>query len=288
MTQGSLVRTTSVDLRSGEYNDVIERVEQSLRVRLDRTTVVRKRRSFGFTSDHGTWVRIEARNVERIAQQGQGWNGIEAAAVLCGIAKPVWHQSVSWSDNEQGMMWRADETTFVTAPPIKSQGGTLVVDPGLPDSWWATLKDSLGALASAATTRVATLHTAPITQARVTSTIEGVFLGAVDTGVDEWTVAHADLTWANLTGPECFLLDWEDWGTAPRGLDAAMLWANSLAVRGLADRVYRELAADLGSRSGKVLSLFFCASIIGASGYDGPLREPAVREAERLISELSS
>lgn len=66
----------------------------------------------------------------------------------------------------------------------------------------------------------------------------------VDTTVEEWTAAHADLAWANLTTPNCYFLDWEDWGTAPRGWDAASLWSESLAVPALADRVYQERRAD--------------------------------------------
>ncbi|MGH3928094.1 MAG: hypothetical protein ACRDTT_35410, partial [Pseudonocardiaceae bacterium] len=134
--------------------------------------------------------------------------------------------------------------------------------------------------------RVATPHTVPISQERVTATIERVFPCSVETIVTEWIPAHADLAWANLTAPECWLLDWEDWGLAPRGWDAATLWGNSLAVPALAERVQREYQADLRSRSGLVSQLFFCAEIIAAGdGYAGPLAEPSRREAARLIGQ---
>ncbi|MFI5800717.1 hypothetical protein [Streptomyces sp. NPDC051677] len=42
-----------------------------------------------------------------------------------------------------------------------------------------------------------------------------------------WTTAHADVHWANLTSP-LRLLDWEAWGRAPEGFDAATLYAYSL------------------------------------------------------------
>ena len=29
---------------------------------------------------------------------------------------------------------------------------------------------------------------------------------------DDWHVGHGDLHWANLTAPQCMLLDWEHWG----------------------------------------------------------------------------
>lgn len=101
--------------------------------------------------------------------------------------------------------------------------------------------------------------------------------------------AHADLAWVNLTAPECWLLDWEDWGLAPRGWDAATLWGNSLAVPALAERVQREYRADLDSKAGLLSQLFFCAEMIAAGAdYAGPLAEPARREAARLISSLQS
>jgi hypothetical protein len=180
-------------------------------------------------------------------------------------------------------MWRADETELVTAAPVKP-GGILTTDPNLSDAWWATLNASLTALASASTTRVATLHTTPMSQARLTLAITGVFGEAVDTRVVEWVPAHADLTWANLTAPQCRVLDWEDWGMAPRGLDAAMLWAASLVVPDLAERVQRERRADLDSPSGRLSQLFFCAELLADPGYAGVLAEPARRAADRLLA----
>ena len=59
----------------------------------------------------------------------------------------------------------------------------------------------------------------------------------------EWVPAHADLNWADLTRLECWILDWEDHGLAPRGLDAATLWVSSLTVPPIAERVYREAAS---------------------------------------------
>ncbi|MGQ0776616.1 MAG: hypothetical protein ACT4NY_19685 [Pseudonocardiales bacterium] len=214
---------------------------------------------------------------------------MEAAAQLPGaVAKPEWYQGLSWQVPEQRLLWRVDETELVTALSIKP-GGVLSSDPGLTQAWWATLGRSLGALAAQTTTRIATPHTVPISQERVTSTIERVFPCHVQTMVTEWVPAHADLAWANLTAPECWLLDWEDWGLAPRGWDAATLWGNSLGVPALAERVQREYQADLRSRSGLVSQLFFCADIIAAGDdYAGPLAEPSLWAAAQLISLLQS
>ncbi|GAA0352944.1 hypothetical protein [Streptomyces blastmyceticus] len=164
--------TVSVDLRAKSVDRVLDHVEQALQVRLDRASVVRKRRSVGALSDRDTWVRIERRPLERIG--GQGWNGVECAAVLRGVAMPRWHAGVAWREAGAEAMWRADETDLIAAAPVRS-GGRLVDEPKLPDSWWAALSASLDALASQDTTRVATPDTVRITQAGVTETIRGAF-----------------------------------------------------------------------------------------------------------------
>lgn len=273
------------DLRTYPHENLLACVEAALRVRLDRATLVRKRRTIGARSSRGTWVRIEAKAAEQIARQG--WAGVEASAVLTGIAKPEWYLGISWPDPAHPVMWRADETELVTAAPIKP-GGTLAVDPGLPDSWWATLRASLAALAGQTTTRVAKLHAATVSQDHIGALVDQVADGRVDSTVTEWTSAHADLNWANLTGPDCWVLDWEDWGMAPRGLDAANLLLASLAVPPLAERMRREFAADLASRSGQVVTLALCAYLIGAPDFAGVLLAPAREEARRLLDALTA
>ncbi len=145
----------------------------------------------------------------------------------------------------------------------------------------------MDALASQHTTRVATPDTVSITQAGVTETIRGAFPDRpVDTTINRWAPAHADLNWANLTGPECWLLDWEDWGMAPRGLDSATLWASSLAIPPLADHVRHERRHDLESRDGRLMGLFACAKLLAYPDIANPRLRPARREADRLLAEL--
>ncbi|MDT0308461.1 hypothetical protein RM780_16040 [Streptomyces sp. DSM 44917] len=276
----------SVDLRVESVEEVLGRVERGLGTVLDRASLVRKRRSLGARSGRGTWVRVERRGVERIG--GQGWNGVECAAVLEGIAKPEWYAGLAWREDDGAAMWRADETELVAAPPVRP-GGRLTEDPGLGEAWWGTLNRSLDALAGARTNRVATPDTVPVTRESVAGAIRTAFPEAgIDLVLEEWTPAHADLNWANLTAPECWLLDWEDWGMAPRGLDAAKLWGSSLAVPGLAQRVLRERRADLESRSGKLMALFFCAKVLPYADPRDPLAGPARREADRLLAELQA
>jgi hypothetical protein len=279
----SSVPSAVADLRARPVGDVLDHVEQSLLLRLERDTVVRKRRTVGAKSDRGTWVRIERRGIARIHEQG--WNGTECAAILEGVVQPQWFASVAWRDPAEAVMWRADETEVLPGEPVKP-GGVLTADPGLPSAWWEALNASLDALATQKTTRIATPDTVIITPDHVTESIRSVFPEVDGTTIEQWAPAHADMNWANVAGPVFCLFDWEDWGMAPRGLDSASLWGNSLAVRGLAERVRRERRV-LDSRDGKVMMLFVLSKIAGPyANIDDPRFEPARQEAARLIEDL--
>ncbi|MEU8737607.1 hypothetical protein [Streptomyces halstedii] len=274
----------SVDLRKEPMGAVLDRVERSLGTRLDRETMVRKRRSVGARTDRGTWVRIERRGLDRI--EVQGGDGIASAEALRDIAKPAWLAGVGWRDETEPVVWRADETELLPGAPVGS--AVLTVDPQLPEEWWGALNASLGALAAQHTNRIATPDTETLTQELVTGTILGVFPG-VDTTVVDWCPAHADFNWANVTAPVFSVFDWEDWGMAPCGLDAASLWGASLAVPALADRVRRERRDDLNTREGRLMTLFVAAKILGPhADPDDPRLGAARQMAERVMKELQS
>jgi hypothetical protein len=268
------------DLRKTPYDDAVTRAEDALGTRLDLSRAVVKRRSVGAATGRGTWVRIELRGLERL--DGQGW-GTEAAAVLRGVPAPVWHSGASWLDASRGAMWHADETDLVTEAPVARAAQAS----SLPGSWWDDLRKALGALADHQTPRRATPDSEPVTQERIDSVIGRVFPG-LDTAVTEWACAHADLGWANLTGPQLWLLDWEDWGMAPRGLDAARLWFASLTDPDLTGQVTACLSDDLASRSGKVMALFECAGWLAHADDSEPLTAAASSQADRLVDELSA
>ncbi len=184
-------------------------------------------------------------------------------------------------------MWRADETDLLPGAPVGSS--VLAADPVLSDDWWQAFNASLDALAKQHTSRVATPHTVTITQSGVAAAIHRFLPGGVDTTVERWLPAHADLNWANVTGPEFCLFDWEDWGLAPQGLDAASLWGNSLAVPALAERVRHERRDDLESRDGRLMTLFVCAKILAPDAHpEDPRLEPARLMAAQVAEDLQS
>ncbi|WP_329066433.1 hypothetical protein [Streptomyces sp. NBC_01429] len=274
----------SVDLRKEPVEAVLNRVERSLEVRLDRKPLVRKRRSLGARTNRGTWVRIERRGLDRIGVQGG--DGTASAEALLGIAKPAWLAGVAWRDESEPVVWRADETDLL---PGATVGNAVVTEaPQLSEWWWAAMNASLDALAAQHTNRIATPDTETLTPELVTGTIHRVFPG-IDTTVGEWRPAHADFNWANVTAPVFCVFDWEDWGMAPRGLDAANLWGASLAVPALAGRVRGERHDDLESRDGKLMTLFIAAKILGPHADPDDPRPGAARQtAERVARELQA
>ncbi|MDB1086454.1 hypothetical protein PJ985_02575 [Streptomyces sp. ACA25] len=279
----SLSATAPVDLRVEPVDGILDETERALQTRLDRETLLRKRRSLGVRTDRGSWVRIERRPFDRVG--GQGWNGTECAALLEGVTMPRWHRGVAWRDPDAAVMWRVDETDLLPGAPVG--GSVLAADPQLPDEWWRALNASLDALAAQRTTRVATPDTVMIAENGVAAAVRRFLPEGLDTALGRWRPAHADLNWANVTGPEFCLFDWEDWGMAPRGLDAASLWGNSLAVPALAERVRRERRHELESRDGKLMTLFVCAKILAPDAHpEDPRLAPARAMAAQVADDL--
>lgn len=269
------------DVRRQDQQVLCGMAERVLDVALDRDQVVVKRRSLGAPSQRGTWVRLSVCTAAAAARRG----GLEVTTALPkAVACPRWLQGWAWREGE--LLWRVEETEQIIEPIVQS-GGVLTSDPDLSSGWWQRLHASLQEVATVDIARVATPHTYPISQQRITEML-APSAPEVDAMVTEWTVAHADLSWVNLTAPECWILDWEDVGQAPRGWDAATLWAASLAVPALAGQVQQTFAADLDSRTGMVCQLYQIAELLQAGpDYAGSLFAPAQAARERLISELT-
>ncbi|AHH98686.1 hypothetical protein [Kutzneria albida] len=274
----SPARTQWIDLRTEPHHDVLDHVDTTLGLTTDRAAVIHGNYGVteGMPTSSGTWVRIQRRPRHRLSEQS--WIGAEAASTLTGVSRPDWYRSVVWTDTDRDVVWRADELELVSSPVI----GDTTTATRLPDSWWTGLHTNLDALARNSTTRVG------MRQEHLTRRVNEVFPG-VDTSIEQWRTAHADLHWANLTR-DGHLLDWEDWGAAPRGLDAAYLWGASLPVPDLADRVLREFTHDLATREGRLARLLLCANIIRiATKQDAttPLLQPAKHAAHELLTELT-
>ncbi|SCK57974.1 hypothetical protein YWIDRAFT_03463 [Streptomyces sp. SceaMP-e96] len=159
-----------------------------------------------------------------------------------------------WSAD--GWDYRAEHYEFVTSPPV-AKSPVLHHPADLPDTWWQDLHRTLTDIALVGTDRQAVRE--QYIRRRVPE-----FTGATP-GEITWTTAHGDLHWANLTGPALILLDWEGWGTAPLGYDAANLYLHSLPVPDVAERIRKEFAHVLDTPAGRIGELTACTEILQAA-----------------------
>lgn len=232
------------------------------------------------TPDGPRWLRVVSEQ-QRWAG-GEFWTGNADATEIIGVAKPRVLRHWEWVDGEYRL--RAELMTIVSGRRCSATPELREVVP-VPDSWWRELHRSLDALATASTER---MH---LSQADVAHRIR-VFFGdrIVDPTVTSWTAAHTDLHWANLMAPACALVDWEGWGVAPAGFDAATLYLHSLLVPAMADRVQAEFADVLAGRDGLLAQLYLTGRMLLRinSGDYPDLAIPLHRNANRVIDALQS
>lgn len=270
------------DLSTIRHGDVLAKAEQRLGCVLQRPNgrYSKHNGTAGFPTTRGTWVRLAWRRAERLS--AQPWTGIEAAAAIADVPRPVWLSAAIWSDPDRHVVWRADEMTRAKDPALSSVADAAT-DPALPDQWWSDLRAAVAALAAHATDRVC------ISPDHLSRRIAEAYGNAVDTAVGHWSTAHGDLGWANLCGPTLTILDWESWGIAPTGWDAACLWSASLGVPTLESRVRAEFDDVLDTRDGRLCMLMLCANAARTfkrTGTKAPQTDTMAGIAETLIAQL--
>jgi hypothetical protein len=144
----------------------------------------------------------------------------------------------------------------------------------LPQSWWQELRTAL--------LEVATVRTSRFTiQPDRLDAMMGHVLGPGHhcAPVSLWEPAHGDLHWANLTGPSLQILDWEGWGMAPPGYDAATLLAYSLPDPAVAEAVQCQFADQLDTPVGRCTQRAVLAEQLWARRNEPPDGPTAVMSA---------
>ncbi|MFC9931947.1 hypothetical protein [Streptomyces sp. NPDC127190] len=154
---------------------------------------------------------------------------------------------------DDGTAYRAELSVRVDQP-VLSEDPVLRHGIQLPDSWWQQLAGVLQKVAAAGTDRVAVRQ-------QYMDRVIAQFVGIPAPVVTCWTTAHADVHWANLTASPLQLLDWEGWGRAPEGHDAATLYAYTLLQPDTAARV-RATFPILGSPAGLAAEATVCAQLL--------------------------
>ncbi|MFE2823542.1 hypothetical protein [Streptomyces sp. NPDC059271] len=154
---------------------------------------------------------------------------------------------------DNGTAYRAELSVRVDEP-VLSDDPILQHDLPLPDTWWNDLAATLEKVSAVSTDRVA------VRQQYIDRAVPE-FLGIPAPATTRWTTAHADVHWANLTGAPIRLLDWEGWGSAPEGFDAATLYAYTLLQPTTAARI-RATFPVLGTPAGRAAEATVCAQLL--------------------------
>ncbi len=154
----------------------------------------------------------------------------------------------------------------------------------VPDTWFDDLRQALSALERIPSSNYA-YTSEQIRQLIVT------YLGSdLPHKATEWCVTHCDVHWANVTAPKFALLDWENWGLAPRGYGPARLLVMSATDPDMVRRVESEFAMDFKTSSGCVALFAAIAHVImQISIGEAPvaLSKPVEDLASDFVSRLS-
>lgn len=152
------------------------------------------------------------------------------------VIRPVLLDSIDWTSGDH--YYRAELWQRLSPRCTTSSTTFLVVAPELDEVWWARLGASLDGLRTVMTNRRA------IRQRYLDVAMRRQLPFAGSTTVSQWSPAHADLHWSNVTTPEFALIDWERWGLAPAGWDIAMLHVFSLLVPSVAREIRQRFAEE--------------------------------------------
>ncbi|GAA2111930.1 hypothetical protein GCM10009759_54290 [Kitasatospora saccharophila] len=216
------------------------------------------------------WLRLVSAPADKAG--GKLWEGPREAERLMppAVPRPRLRNRRTWSEGGHGYL--AELYDRVTTPTVTTDEPILRKAPDLDDAWWDGLSTALDAVAAVPSTRVA------VRQEYLDRAMPQYLGVPIDTRVPAWTTAHGDLHWANLTSPTLAVLDWEGWGVAPAGYDAAVLHSYSLLVLETAAEVRRRLGRVLDTPAGRFAELVVITELLQTTARGdnldlaGPLR----------------
>lgn len=199
------------------------------------------------TPDGPRWLRVISEH--KRWSSGDSWTGNSDAndTAFASVPKPTLLDVHEWLVGDQRV--RAELMTYVPDATI-ADDMILRGHVELPEAWWASLRHGLRAVAEVRGTKRVIIGD---------DVLRHHLLAAFgfDLDVDrlDWSCAHGDLHWSNLTAPTLWILDWEHWGWAPRGYDAAVLYCASILTPDLASQVHQRFGDQLDNYSGRVAQL---------------------------------
>ncbi|MFF3326510.1 hypothetical protein [Streptomyces sp. NPDC002889] len=200
------------------------------------------------------WLRLVSERADRAG--GRLWEGPRTAQEVLPVTvpRPVLRQIHDWSTD--GWSYRAELYEY-TPTAVDSRSPVLDAEVELPEPWLTDLSCALETLAAVPTDRVSVREEYI---RRAVPEFTGHTVGTI-----EWSTAHGDFHWANLAGADLVILDWEGWGAAPYGFDAALLHLYALRAPKTAARVRETLAPILDRPEARVAELTVCTQVLQAA-----------------------
>jgi hypothetical protein len=227
-------------------------------------------------SNGPAWLRVACAPIGHIVRTF--WDGsIDAEkAIPTSVPRPRLRASHDWSHDQ--WEYRVELYDRVAAHPAATSP-TLRTEPDLPLTWWTALRTALDDIVTVPT------HRFTVRQQYLDRAMPH-FLGTpIDTTVPSWSTAHGDFHYANICAPTLHILDWEGWGLAPRGYDAAVLHSYSLLLPCLAAQVRSNFAPLFDTPTGRFAELVAITELLNsiARGNNRDLAEPLRDRAALLL-----
>ncbi|MDA8371710.1 MAG: phosphotransferase [Nocardiopsaceae bacterium] len=230
------------------------------------------------TEGSSVWLRV----MSAPHPGGKVWEGTSLADALLGgdVPRPRLLAEYTWGETPafQALLWERMPGTVVSTTPA-------LTTPANNDArWWHDLRRALTALQAAPAPQDRQVFTQAFIH-RIPDHIPEIAEAGVDLNVRTWVASHGDLHWANLTRDPLMVLDWEGWGLAPLGYDAAVLHAYALAEPETAAEVREAFADVLNTGAGRLAHLVICAEIVQAAERDA-LHARLAPYARRFAAEV--
>jgi len=226
--------------------------------------------------DGPAWLRVACAPANQI--DTTFWDGsLEAErSIPRSVPRPRLRASHDWTHSS--WQYRAELYDRIADHPVATSS-TLTTAPHLPPTWWTAVRTALDDITTVST------HRYTVRQHYLDRAMPK-FLGTpIDTTTPSWSTAHGDFHWANISAPILRILDWEGWGLAPHGYDAAVLHSYSLRLPHLATWIRSELAHLLATPSGRFAELAVITQLLHSTtrGDNLELAQPLRNRATLLL-----
>jgi hypothetical protein len=241
---------------------------------------VRSIGSLAETHDGKAWLRVCS------AREGRGrgrlWTGnVDASRLLPPtIPRPTLLRWYDFADD--GYEYRAELFAYLPLDTCTDGGHFLTGELDVSDQWWTTLRTALTELAAV---EVETDRHAVGQEYLDREMAARLNCPEIPTRARRWTLAHGDLHFGNITRQGPVLLDWETWGLAPVGHDAASLVTYAVQAPDTCARAREELAELLDGPEGWFTELAVITETLHIieNGYHAEAQGPLRQRARELL-----